>query len=109
AYRVKRLPLATAVSFMAGVLASLIGVGGGVVIVPTLNTLCGVPMRVAAATSVLMIGLTAIPGTVASWGAGYLGDFHVAGTTCLGAMIGFQAGRRVSPQAPVKWLKTGMA
>ena len=46
----KRLPLASAVAFMAGVLASLIGIGGGIVIVPTLNSLCGVPMRVAAAT-----------------------------------------------------------
>ena len=56
-----------------------------------------------------MIGLTAIPGAVASWAGGYLGDFHMAGMTCLGAMIGFQLGRQVSPQAPVRWLKTGMA
>ena len=39
AYRVKRLPLASAVAFLAGVLASLIGIGGGIVIVPTLNSL----------------------------------------------------------------------
>jgi uncharacterized membrane protein YfcA len=109
AYRVRRLPVASSVAFMAGGLASLIGVGGGIVIVPALNTLCGVPMRVAAATSVLIVGLTAIPGATASWAAGHLGDFHVAGMTCLGCMLGFQAGRWVSPQAPVRWLKTGMS
>jgi len=109
AYRVKRLPLASAVSFTAGVLASIIGIGGGIVIVPMLNSLCGVPMRVAAATSVLMIGVTAIPGSVAAWTSGHLGDYHVAGTACLGAVIGFQIGTRVGPYAAVKWLKLGMA
>jgi uncharacterized membrane protein YfcA len=108
AYRVRRLPLAGAVAFVAGALASLIGIGGGIVIVPTLNSLCGVPMRVAAATSVLMIGVTAIPGTAASWAAGFLGDYHVAGMACIGALIGFQIGLRVGPHANVKWLKTGM-
>jgi uncharacterized membrane protein YfcA len=109
AYRVKRLPLASVVSFAAGVLASIIGIGGGIVIVPTLNSLCGVPMRVAAATSVLMIGVTAIPGSVGAWAAGHLGDYHVAGLACLGAVGGFQIGVRVGPYAAVKWLKLGMA
>jgi uncharacterized membrane protein YfcA len=109
AYRVKRLPLAGGVAFLAGVLASLIGIGGGIVIVPTLNSMCGVPMRVAAATSVLMIGITAIPGTVASWADGSLGDYHLAGMTCLGALIGFQLGMRVGHAAPVKLLKGGMS
>jgi uncharacterized membrane protein YfcA len=109
AYRVKRLPLASVVAFMAGVLASLVGIGGGIVIVPTLNSLCGVPMRVAAATSVLMIGVTAIPGSVASWAGGHLGDYHVAGMACLGAVIGFQVGVRLTRYMEVKWLKTGMS
>ncbi len=109
AYRVRRLPIAGLVSFIAGVLASIVGIGGGIVIVPTLNSLCGVPMRVAAATSVIMIGVTAIPGSVAAWSGGHLGDFHLAGLACLGAMLGFQAGFRASPRAEVKWLKVGLA
>ena len=109
AYRVKRLPLAAGVAFLAGSLASLIGIGGGVVIVPTLNSLCGVPLRVAAATSVVMIGVTAMPGTAATWAAGFLGDFHLAGMTCLGALGGFQIGLRVGPAAPLKWLKAGIS
>jgi uncharacterized membrane protein YfcA len=109
AYRVRRVPLASGVAFLAGVLASLIGIGGGIVIVPTLNSLCGVPMRVAAATGVLMIGVTAIPGTIAAWATGDLGDYHVAGLACLGAVLGFQVGLKASPYAAVKWLKTGMS
>jgi uncharacterized membrane protein YfcA len=109
AYRVKRLPVATAVAFLAGALASLIGIGGGVVIVPALNTLCGVPIRVAAATSVLMIGVTAIPGVAESWRAGFLGDYYLAALTSDGALAGFQVGLHLSPRFQVKWLKVGMA
>ena len=109
AYRVRRLPVAAGVSFLAGALASLIGIGGGVVIVPALNTLCGVPIRVAAATSVLMIGVTTIPGVAASWHNGFLGDYHLAALTSLGALTGFQVGLHVSPRFQVKWLKVGMA
>ena len=109
AYRVKRLPVAAGVSFTAGVLASFIGVGGGIVIVPTLNSLCGVPMRVAAATSVLMIGVTSVPGVAEHWARGYFEDFHLAGMACLGVLVGFQIGLRVGPRAQVKWLKLGMA
>lgn len=109
AYRVKRLPVAAGVACLAGALASLIGIGGGVVIVPTLNTLCGVPIRVAAATSVLMIGVTTIPGVAASWHNGFLGDYYLAALTSLGALVGFQIGLYVSPRFQVKWLKVFMA
>ena len=109
AYRVKRLPVASGVAFFAGALASLIGIGGGVVIVPALNTLCGVPIRVAAATSVLMIGVTTIPGVAASWHNGFLGDYHLAALTSMGALVGFQIGLHVSPRFQVKWLKVFMA
>ena len=57
-------------------------------------------------------GLTRGPilasGCVAAWATGSLGDYHVAGLACLGAVIGFQIGLRVGPYAAVKWLKTGM-
>ncbi len=109
AYRVKRVPVAAGISFVAGGLSSFIGIGGGIIIVPALNSLCGVPMRVAAATSVMMVGVTSIPGTVASWQLGFLGDLHVAGLTCLGTLAGFQIGLRLCPYIPVKWLKVGMA
>jgi uncharacterized membrane protein YfcA len=88
AYRTRRLPFAAAVSFTAGVLASFIGIGGGILIVPVLNTMCGVPMRVAAATSVLMIGITAVPGVAAHWAHGFLGDFRLAGIAALGVLVG---------------------
>ncbi|HEX5069667.1 MAG TPA: sulfite exporter TauE/SafE family protein [Vicinamibacterales bacterium] len=108
-YRVTRVPVAAAVSFGAGMLTSLVGIGGGILIVPTLNSLCGVPLRAAAATSVLMIGVTAVPSLAAHWSHGFLGDFHFAGMTAVGVLMGFQVGLRLSPRAPVHWLKLIMA
>lgn len=58
-YLVKRLPLALIVSLIAGAISGLLGVGGGVIQVPVLNSFCGIPIRVAAATSGFMIGPTA--------------------------------------------------
>ena len=58
-YRVKRLPVALVVSALAGVVSGSLGIGGGILKVPLLNAWCGVPLRAAAATSALMIGVTA--------------------------------------------------
>jgi len=104
-YRVKRLPIAMVVATIAGALASFIGIGGGIVIVPALNSMCGVPMRAAAATSVLMIGVTAVPGVVTYWRLGYLGDFQLAAMVTLGALAGYRIGAAIGPRAKVVWLK----
>ena len=59
-YRVRRLPLALCASLVAGGVSGSLGIGGGILKVPILNAWCGVPMRAAAATSALMIGVTAV-------------------------------------------------
>jgi uncharacterized membrane protein YfcA len=97
------------VSFGAGLLTSLVGIGGGILIVPMLNSLCGVPLRAAAATSVLMIGVTAVPSLAEHWAHGLLGDFHVAGMTAVGVLMGFQLGLGIGPRTQVKSLKLVMA
>ena len=71
-YRVKRVPLAIAASFVAGNVSSLLGIGGGIIKVPVLNAWCGVPLRAAAATSAFMIGVTATAGAVIYYGHGQL-------------------------------------
>jgi uncharacterized membrane protein YfcA len=58
-YAVKNLAPASAVSFFAGSLSGLLGIGGGIVQVPVMNLLCGVPMKAAAATSNFIIGVSA--------------------------------------------------
>lgn len=109
AYRVRRMPLACLVAWAAGMLASFVGVGGGIIIVPVLNAWCGVPVRVAAATSAWMIGITGVPGVLAGWHRGDLADFNVAAAIALGVVLGYPIGAAFSARVRVQWLKLAMA
>src|SRR3954467_6427203 len=59
AYRVRRLPVALLASLLAGAVSGTLGIGGGILRVPVLNAWYGVPLRAAAATSALVLGVTA--------------------------------------------------
>ena len=107
-YRVKRLPLAVLASFVAGNVSSLLGIGGGVIKVPVLNAWCGVPLRVAAATSAFMIGVTATPGAIIYYGRGQLVP-ALAAAAVLGVQLGSWRALRLAPKVPAKWLKLLMA
>src|SRR5437867_4895515 len=107
-YRVKRLPLAIAASFVAGNISSLLGIGGGIIKVPVLNAWCGVPLRAAAATSAFMIGVSATAGAVIYYGHGQLMP-PLAAAAVLGVQLGSWGGMRFGQHAPAKWLKLTMA
>jgi len=107
-YRVRRLPLAIGISFVAGSVSSLLGLGGGVIKVPALNAWCGVPLRAAAATSAFMIGVTATAGAVIYYGRGEIVAW-MAAATVLGVLAGSRAGFAVSLRARAKWLKLALA
>ena len=53
-----------AIGLVAGVFSALFGVGGGIVAVPLLILFTGLPERVATATSLGAIGITALAGVV---------------------------------------------
>ena len=107
-YRIKRLPLAVVVSFIAGNVSSLLGIGGGFMKVPVLNAWCGIPLRAAAATSAFMIGVTATAGAVIYYGHGQLQP-ALAAAAVLGVQIGSWSGMRFGAAASAKWLKVMMA
>ena len=107
-YRVKRLPVALAASFVAGNISTLLGIGGGTVKVPALNAWCGVPLRAAAATSAFMIGVTATSGAVIYYGRGQIVP-ELAAAAVLGVRLGSWAGLRIGSRATTRWLKLLMA
>ncbi len=107
-YRVKRLPLAVAASFVAGNVSSLLGIGGGIIKVPVLNAWCGIPLRAAAATSAFMIGVTATAGAVVYYGHGLLQP-TLAAAAVLGVQLGSWGGMKFGAAASTKWLKILMA
>lgn len=108
AYRVRRLPLALAGSFVAGQLSTLLGIGGGTLKVPLLNAWCGVPLRVAAATSALMIGVTATSGAIVYYGHGLLLPGHAAAAV-IGVSVGSRLGMHIGVQSKARTLKIALA
>ena len=67
AVSVGRRAAGIALSFIAGVTSGMFGIGGGVIKVPLMTMVLGMPIKAAVATSSFMVGLTA-----ASGGAVYL-------------------------------------
>jgi uncharacterized membrane protein YfcA len=107
-YQIKRIPLAIGASFVAGNLSSLLGIGGGVIKVPVLNAWCGMPLRAAAATSAMMIGVTATGGAIIYYGHGDLQPLAAA-PAVLGVQLGSSLGLRMAERTSVRWLKVLMS
>jgi len=91
-------------SFGAGIVSALLGVGGGIIKVPLMNLAMGVPLRVATATSNLMIGITAAASAVIYALHGQI-DPYVAGPTAIGVFVGATAGSRVAHRIPLRYLR----
>lgn len=107
-YRTRRVPAALFVSLVAGSISGLLGIGGGILQVPALNAWCGVPMRAAAATSAVMIGITAVASAPLYYGRGDIIP-PLAAAAVLGTLCGSRAGLWFAERARAKWLKLLMA
>lgn len=107
-YRVRRLPVGLFFSLVAGAISGLLGLGGGIIKVPVLNTFCGVPIRVAAATSTFMIGVTAAASAVLYFSRGDV-LLPMTAAVALGALPGSLAGVRIAERVQARALKVLMA
>jgi len=94
-YRVRRLPFGLLAGLVAGNISGLLGVGGGFMTVPAMVLIMKVPMRAAAATSSLMLGVTACAGAVAYFARGLV-DPTVAVPVVLGVTVGALIGSRLA-------------
>jgi len=103
-YGVHHLPYGLAASFLAGGVSGLLGIGGGVIKVPIMILVMGIPLKAAIATSNFMIGVTAATSAVIYYERGYV-DPRVAVPTALGVLIGAQLGSRVGGRARSLTLK----
>jgi len=88
----------------AGVISALLGIGGGIIKVPLMNLAMGVPLRVATATSNLMIGITASASAVIYLLRGEI-DPYVAGPTAIGVFLGATLGSRLAPRIDLRYLR----
>lgn len=98
-FRTRRLPLGMAGSTGAGVVSGLLGVGGGIVMVPLMYLTMGVPFKVATATSNFMIGVTAAAGAFVYYARGEVVPL-VAAPTAVGVLAGAWLGSHLMRRTP---------
>ena len=101
---IHNLPFGVAGSLVAGIVSALLGIGGGTIKVPLMHLAMGVPLRVAAATSNLMIGITAAAsGVIYAFHGGI--DPYVAGPTAIGVFTGATIGSRLAHRVELRYLR----
>lgn len=88
-------PLAGALGLIVGVLAGMLGVGGGFIMTPLMISVMRIPTRVAVGTSLLMILPTTMSGSIGKIATGQV-DFSVAAIVIVGSIIGAQVGGRAN-------------
>ena len=103
-YRVHRLRFGVVGSVGAGVVSALLGIGGGLIKVPVMHVVMGVPLRVATATSNLMIGITGSAGAIVYLLRGGI-DPYIAAPTAIGVFVGASIGSRAAHRIDVRILR----
>jgi uncharacterized protein len=96
AYAAQRTDGALGIAFAAGLVSGMFGIGGGVFKVHALERYGGLPMKVATATSNLMIGITAAAGSGVLLAAGYINPY-IAAPAALGTALGAYLGTTLLP------------
>jgi uncharacterized protein len=94
-FPVRRVPAGVAISLVAGNVSGLLGVGGGIINVPTMNVVMGVPLRVATTTSTYMLGATAVASGILYYSRGQV-DPLVAAPVALGVFVGARIASRLA-------------
>jgi uncharacterized protein len=97
-YKVRRPWAGLAASFVAGNVSGLLGLGGGVLKVPVMVLVMGVPVRAAACTSSFMVGVTACVGAIVYLAHGLVDPVTTVPVVLgvvVGAYLGSMLARRV--------------
>jgi uncharacterized protein len=103
-YCARRVPFGFGVSYLAGVLSGLLGIGGGAVKVLAMDQVMRIPFKASTATSNFMIGVTAAASAAIYFRRGYI-DPGIAMPVMLGVLAGSMTGARMMPGAPPRRLR----
>ena len=104
----RSLPGATAIGAVAGTLSGLLGVGGGVVLVPGFSEVLRLPLKTAIATSLACVGILAVPSTVAHALLGDI-DWRMAILLAVAVVPGSRVGAVLSIRATNRRLRLAVA
>jgi len=92
-------PVGVTIAFAVGFVASLLGIGGGSLMVPTMALLLHFPPHIATATSMFTIFLSALISTSTHWSLDNI-DWMKVLFLAPGAILGGQLGARVASKLP---------
>lgn len=100
------------IGLFAGIGSGLFGIGGGVIIVPLLIFLLGLPQKTASATSLVALVLpVGILGVWSYYKSGIINNDHIRMglVVSIGIFIGTLVGSKLAIQLPVRILTKGFA
>jgi uncharacterized membrane protein YfcA len=97
-----------AIGLIAGFLSGLLGIGGGVIMVPAFVQRARIEVKAAIATSLVCVGAFAIPGTITHIAQGHV-DGRVAFFLIIGAIPGARIGAAMTIKATDRRVRTTVA
>lgn len=107
-YKVDHPLLGAFLSIFAGMISSMLGVGGGIIKLPLMNSVMKVPLKSAVATSSFMIGITAASGAFMYLLQGRL-ELSLIAPTVVGVMSGAYIASHFVHKLPVALIKKSFA
>jgi hypothetical protein len=108
AFRSPSMRLGIVISFLVGVISSLFGIGGGIIHVPFLIVMLGIPVHAATATSHFVLAITSLTGTLVFFWHGQV-RVPVAVGMGLGVLLGAQLGAFLSMRMPSEPIRRTLA
>ncbi len=104
-----RSPFTTgAIGLLAGLLSGVLGVGGGLVLVPGFSEILGLRLKSAIATSLGCVGILALPGSITHALLGDI-DWRLALLLMVGALPGARLGTAIAMAASDRRLRHAVA
>jgi uncharacterized membrane protein YfcA len=100
--------LLVAIGAISGLLSGLLGIGGGVVMVPAFNEVARMPLKMAIATSLACVGIFAIPGTITHAALGDI-NWRYAVWLAVGVVPGARLGAHLAIRATDRRLRSAVA
>lgn len=101
----KAILSAIGIGSVVGILSGLLGVGGGFIMVPAFCYLLGLPLKIAFGTSLVVVAIVSLPGTLVHWYHHHV-DLSIAATMLVGSIPGAWLGSKLSLKTKDQMLRT---